>query len=122
MRISINSITDSIKKKAFINFLKDFRSARALCTQNINVYDLFEKVQSPQCNNSKEYNFLISLMSNLEVQSLNTNYFSTTQLQNGVIIATVLNQPINNIYKKFYEREYISAILEKNLNCDVYIK
>ena len=123
MVISYNSISKRVKQKAFLNWLKEYEQAINICrTQNVSVYDLYKNVTFPKTEAVERSLFLIQFMSNLEVQNLTPQSFKSVTQPNGVVMGTVLNIPIIDIYKQFYEVKYVEEIISKNLGRDVYIK
>ena len=109
--------TPELQRKALMLFYSHISNMREICGTSIDLYDAqIKKVKSSDIKQKGAYNLAINIMSCFGINQIKPTDYSTTELPNGVIMTTICDKPLNQIYKEYFKESYETALMDLIMN------
>ena len=117
-KFEVKQVSNSAKAQAYKLWTEHLINVQKLAElDELNIYHLqFLKEKGNYYSNIHE--FALNLMIKLKVNEIKPNNIKFTELQNGVIWATIFNNPAYLIFKKFYEKQYVQYVYSKKMGLE----
>lgn len=117
-KFEVKQVSNSAKAQAYKLWTEHLINVQKLAElDELNIYHLqYLKEKGNYYSNIHE--FALNLMIKLKVNEIKPNNIKFTELRNGVIWATIFNNPAYLIFKKFYEKQYVQYVYSKKMGLE----